>query len=259
MREAQRDAHIGSFEGQIAHDDLWWSEELYCLFGLEASRFQPTKDRFSDLLHPDDRVEYLDALMGSLETGEAFTREYRAKHADGDWRHFETIATVTFDDAGKPRGLRGTVQDITARKRVERKLLNSEHRFRVLVETAPVCIHEIDLEGRISSMNPAGLAMLGVEHERDVCGMRYLDAMCRLDYENFDLVISDIVMPERDGLEVIMFLRKQHPATNVIAISAPGNGVYLQSARGLGAHRVFRKPFELAEIANAAEELLLEA
>ncbi len=82
------------------------------------------------------------------------------------------------------------------------------------------------------------------------------EAIRKLGERVFDLVIADIVMPEQDGLEVIMFLRKTQPNVKVIAISAPGNELFLTSAKGLGASRVFPKPFELAEIANAAEELL---
>ena len=73
------------------------------------------------------------------------------------------------------------------------------------------------------------------------------------------VIVSDIVMPERDGLEVIMFLRRQQPHVKVIAVSAPGNELFLTSAKGLGAARVFQKPFELGDIASAAEELLLES
>jgi two-component system response regulator (stage 0 sporulation protein F) len=82
------------------------------------------------------------------------------------------------------------------------------------------------------------------------------EAIRKLRGEEFALVISDIMMPERDGLEVIMFLRKQRPETRVIAISAPGNQLFLDSAKALGAMRVLEKPFRLEEIAAAVGELL---
>ncbi|MEK6248444.1 MAG: PAS-domain containing protein [Planctomycetales bacterium] len=44
LREAQKVAQIGSFEGDIYSDKLWWSDELYRLFGLEPAHFSPTKD-----------------------------------------------------------------------------------------------------------------------------------------------------------------------------------------------------------------------
>jgi PAS domain S-box-containing protein len=59
----------------------------------------------------------------------------------------------------------------------------SEERFRLLIEHAPVCIHEIDLQGRLTSMNPAGLRMMGVEDEAEIRGMPYLDAVGEDDRE----------------------------------------------------------------------------
>lgn len=73
----------------------------------------------------------------------------------------------------------------------------------------------------------------------------------------FDLVITDILMPEKDGLETILFLRRQHPDVKIIAISAPGNQLYLSSACVLGAQRGFVKPFKLEEVAAAVDALLL--
>ena len=59
----------------------------------------------------------------------------------------------------------------------------------------------------------------------------------------FDLVITDILMPEQDGIETIMFLRREAPQTKVIAISGSENDLFLADARGLGAIAVLAKPF----------------
>ena len=79
--------------------------------------------------------------------------------------------------------LQAIVRDITGRKRVADALRASESRFRLLIENAPICIHEIDMEGRISSMNRAGLNMLGVGAEGEVQGYLYLDAVGASDHE----------------------------------------------------------------------------
>ena len=82
------------------------------------------------------------------------------------------------------------------------------------------------------------------------------EAIQKLGEGPFDLVVADIIMPERDGLEVIMFLKKAHPHIKIIAISAPSNEAYLKTAKALGASRLFAKPFELAELGKAVDELL---
>ena len=76
-----------------------------------------------------------------------------------------------------------------------------------------------------------------------------------------DLVITDLVMPEKEGLEVMMELKKTHPNTKVIAISGGGRrapGDILKIARHLGAARVLAKPF-LLEVFKAAVTEVLES
>lgn len=72
----------------------------------------------------------------------------------------------------------------------------------------------------------------------------------------FDLVITDILMPEKDGLETIVHLRKRSPGLKVIAISGYENALFLADARGLGAARVLPKPFKIAELVAMVRDLL---
>jgi CheY-like chemotaxis protein len=78
------------------------------------------------------------------------------------------------------------------------------------------------------------------------------EATRRLKDQRFDLVITDIVMPDGDGFELIAAIRKEQPATRIVAIS--GGGQYLQGtdclrlARGLGAHAVVMKPFNWEQL-----------
>lgn len=75
------------------------------------------------------------------------------------------------------------------------------------------------------------------------------------------VVITDIIMPEKDGIETILDLRREHPDLKVIAISGGGRTTpenYLHSARLLGADRAIRKPFKNEEILQAVDELVNE-
>jgi YesN/AraC family two-component response regulator len=73
-----------------------------------------------------------------------------------------------------------------------------------------------------------------------------------------DLVITDIVMPEKDGLEIIMEFRRDFPAVKIIAVSGGGQvdaNEYLHTARLLGAQKTLSKPFELQDLLRAVKEL----
>ena len=74
-----------------------------------------------------------------------------------------------------------------------------------------------------------------------------------------DLVITDIVMPGKEGLEVLMALRKIHPPVKIIAISGGGRGDatdYLRMATKMGAARVLSKPFSNEALLAAIDAVL---
>jgi CheY-like chemotaxis protein len=74
-----------------------------------------------------------------------------------------------------------------------------------------------------------------------------------------DLIITDLVMPEKEGIETIIELRHDYPDVKIIAISGGGRDGpknYLNMAASLGAHYTFAKPFDRGELLQAVEELL---
>ena len=78
----------------------------------------------------------------------------------------------------------------------------------------------------------------------------------------FDLVITDVLMPDGDGLDLITELRKVQPKARIVAISGGGRYLegsdYLKLARGLGAHTVLMKPFTWEQLQDAVKTALAE-
>ena len=81
-------------------------------------------------------------------------------------------------------------------------------------------------------------------------------AQARCQETVFDLVITDLVMPEQEGLETIHAIRKQWPQLPVVAISGAFAGAYLELAKKLGASGIFRKPFEPGTILREVHRLV---
>lgn len=74
-----------------------------------------------------------------------------------------------------------------------------------------------------------------------------------------DLVITDIFMPEKEGIETILELRHQSPQTKIIAISGGGRAGNLDisaTAKNLGAHQTLAKPFARQELLDAVNAVL---
>lgn len=101
--------------------------------------------------------------------------------------------------------------------------------------------------------------LTGLGHEVYSCATGY-EVVKLLNFHRVDLVITDVLMPDGDGLEVIEALKKKQPAARVLAIS--GGGQYmaatdcLKVARGLGAHAVLLKPFDRQKFLDAIAQVL---
>jgi DNA-binding response OmpR family regulator len=82
--------------------------------------------------------------------------------------------------------------------------------------------------------------------------------MLVLHDEHPDVVITDIIMPEQEGIETIGLIRRDYPQMKIIAISGGGrirNVDFLEMARSLGADDVIAKPFEAEELLGLLREL----
>lgn len=97
-------------------------------------------------------------------------------------------------------------------------------------------------------------------HEVDIA-LNGKEGMALFQKHKPDLVITDIIMPEQEGLETIISLRKNYPDLKIIAISGGGRigpDGYLPGAKLLGANAVFTKPLMQKEFMQAVSDLLAE-
>ena len=114
----------------------------------------------------------------------------------------------------------------------------------------------IDDEAPIAVMIKKMLEKAGHEVEIAINGY---EGLILFDKFHPELLITDIVMPEKEGLELIFELRRKNPELKIVAISGDGRFQYqgyLTSAKHLGANMVFQKPLDHKEFMKSISELL---
>jgi PAS domain S-box-containing protein len=120
--EAQRIAHVGSYEWDIQANKLYRSAELYNIFGLLPEEFAPTLEGYLERVHREDRDSTKKLIEQAFREGKPFDHEERIIRSDGRVRTLHSQGRVVCDDEGRPQTLVGICQDITDRKQAEHQL-----------------------------------------------------------------------------------------------------------------------------------------
>ena len=177
LSEAQRLAHIGSWYWDAKTDVTTGSDELLRIFGFDpATETMPNFEEQRGRCYPVEDWERINAAVRrTIETGVGYELDVRAlRNETPIW--ITTRSEVVRGADGRAVGLRGTVQDITDRKRAEEALRASEGRFRGLVEQAVDGIFAADAQGHYTDVNAAGARMLGYT-QAEVCRLSIADVI----------------------------------------------------------------------------------
>ncbi|MHA1908203.1 MAG: PAS domain-containing protein, partial [Candidatus Thorarchaeota archaeon] len=134
LAEAQRIAHVGSWDWDIINDVDVWSEENYRIFGVDRKEFTPSYERFLEMVHPEDREEVRKSVQGALNSGKPYSLDHRIIRPDGTIRFVHEEGEATFDERGRPIRMFGIMADLTDRVQAEQLLKESELRYRTFVQ-----------------------------------------------------------------------------------------------------------------------------
>jgi len=143
LAEAQRIAHLGNWDWDIVNNTLHWSEENYRIFGLEPQQFGATYEAFMNSVHPDDREFVQKSVNEALYENKPCNIEHRIVLPNGSVCVVHEQAEVTFDERGKPSRMVGTVQDITERKQLWKKMVEYEELDKLKTSLLSTVSHEL--------------------------------------------------------------------------------------------------------------------
>lgn len=160
LETAQRIAHVGNWEWNIATQTMWWSEETYRLLGVIEGSFVPTRESFLSLVHPEDKAAVKRVLSQSMADHSHYSVLHRIVRPDGAIRYLQQNGEVIVNDEGKPTAVNGVIQDVTERHLTEIALRASEEKFRVQFQAMPLPTFIWKFNGdslTLTETNPAGI------------------------------------------------------------------------------------------------------
>lgn len=194
LAEAQHIAHIGSWEWNMETGEVWWSPELYNIYGLDPEKFTPTIRSFTEYIHPEDLNMVKGVIRECILKGDPVNIDFRIIR-NGEVRFLLTMGELSkYDEDGRPHFMVGINQDITERKLAEEALRESETRFMGAVNAAEEGVWDWNLQTNEAWFSRRYKEMIGynedeIEHHID----SFFSLLHPLDKERTLSHINDVL------------------------------------------------------------------
>ncbi|HSY36889.1 MAG TPA: PAS domain S-box protein, partial [Acidobacteriaceae bacterium] len=161
LRLAMASGKSMGWDWDLATGQSIWFGDLEPTFGIRVDPYLARQNEFMERLHPDDRERLSKIILDAMESRSEYQAEYRVVRTDGAIRWLADSGKFYFPANGDlPRAL-GIGVDITERKQAEFALRESEERFRLMSNTAPVLIWMADTDKRCTYFNKPWLDFTG--------------------------------------------------------------------------------------------------
>jgi signal transduction histidine kinase len=159
LREAQRVAHVGSFEWELTSDTFTCSEELQQIYGTAFAGSTAPIDRVLEQIHPADRGMVRDVVLDAVRHAKPFTYDHRIVRSDDRERVIHTVGAVVSDARGVAMRVYGSSWDITEQHDTMRRLQASVSLLSATLESTADGILVVDRAGNVSAHNQRYLDM----------------------------------------------------------------------------------------------------
>jgi len=188
LKEAQRLAGIGNWDWDTTTDTITWSEEYYHIYGIDPTQTPPGYEDHLKAYTPESAARLDAAVQKNMQTGESYEVDLELAHDGGSVRWVTARSEIKRDANGRIVGLRGTAQDITARKRADEALRASQQRLALHLEQTLLGVIEWDTDFRVTEWNPAAEAIFGFSSAEAI------------GHNASDLILAKARRPEIDAL-----------------------------------------------------------
>jgi diguanylate cyclase (GGDEF)-like protein/PAS domain S-box-containing protein len=160
LAEAQKRAHLGSFEYDVVSGELSWSEEYHRILGLDLT-VTPSIELFVSVVHPDDLPMVQRLWADAIHRGTAFDQQCRIILADSKERVVRHRGIPELTVSGQVVKVVGTMMDETERLEAERVRVEAEAQFEIGFEQSAIGTVIADTDGTPIRVNAAFCALLG--------------------------------------------------------------------------------------------------
>ncbi len=197
LEEAQKLAHIGHFEWDIQTDKIYWSDEMYRIYGYEPKSFEVTFEFLFEHTYSEDRSLLKNYIEQVKKNKIALSFGYRITTAKNEIRYVYSTREVALDRKGNMTRLFGTIRDVTVEKQYEASIEKEKQTAQTYLDIAGSLMVVIDKEEKITLLNQRGEEILGVAAE-EVIGENWFDLFIPVEEREEVRMVFDRLMNDKE-------------------------------------------------------------
>ncbi|MFV5700906.1 PAS domain S-box protein [Flavobacterium sp. XS2P12] len=194
------------FEVNLLTGESWNNKAFIDLLGFGSSESNGVNNSviWRSKLHPDDRERVVEKLEDTyLGSTNLWSDEFRFQKSDGSYGIFYDRGFISRDESGKAIRLNGALTEITELKNIKEQLINSEEKYRSLIEQASDAIFINDVSGNLLEANESACVMLGYTKE-ELCSKNITDLYTIDELKNRPIMIHELLNGEQTSIERCM-------------------------------------------------------
>lgn len=165
LQEAQRLGGIGSWEWTAQSDTTTWSAETYRIMGRDPAGPAPSLAEHPALYTPESWTRLQAAVEKAVDHGIPYDLELQFRRPDGTTGWLDARGEAVCNGMDQVTGLRGTIQDITARRALVEDLAGQHELLRVTLQSIGDAVITTDAQGIVTWLNPVAAKMVGWESD----------------------------------------------------------------------------------------------
>lgn len=153
LAEGQRLSHTASWAWNVSTGEVYWSAELFRIYGLDSNEVRPGYPDVLEYIHPEDRARAQQTFEKAMREEQKFELAYRVLLPNGTIRHVNNLAHPVFDDTGTVIEFVGTTIDTTERVQAEEQVRQAYEQVDMLLDSISDNFFGLDKEGRFMYFN----------------------------------------------------------------------------------------------------------